>query len=534
MVPVGHGSGLCWNPHASVCVLSHARFPQLLSSVNSSTVSDDAQNASGSVALGSCMDSECMIGNSIAGASHGPKDDSVEWKYTTLLRLRKFLRRQYRSRKNKVVDSVSNTGSSGQDIADERDQLQQLAADIKSIEFEIRLLSDSQTAVKQHADVCVEYDEAGSVEPKDRSLQSDSARSRRDTVNRLLKSAGSLGGSSASRMGGLSSGERLARLHEGDEGDTAGEEKAEGDLRGVRRNLLELYADPQQDAPATAAGSASMESQADAKALRSTGLPAGNRSNLQSVDMCIEAIRSMGAKARAAEGSSTLQRADDTASMSEEVAEERGGAGPCKIARLARQLDMDDCVERENDSSPSKIERLIRQMATVVNDCSCCSLFSDASLHPAARMPTLRKPEALTDAEAVQQTTQSATPQEPEPSAGPEPVAPVRLFASSVEHENDSSPSKIDRQRRQNASVGDYCMLHFDSEFHFTLRVLSTRASFAGSGLGCCLMFCSFRTRLNLILMPYTRKQQTRWHSNRRLHAWARSMQCQCVCLAAS
>ncbi|MFN9899533.1 MAG: hypothetical protein ACK55Z_12230, partial [bacterium] len=117
-----------------------------------------------------------------------------------------------------------------------------------------------------------------------------------------------------------------------------------------------------------------MESQADAKALRSTGLPAGNRSNLQSVDMCIEAIRSMGAKARAAEGSSTLQRADDTASMSEEVAEERGGAGPCKIARLARQLDMDDCVERENDSSPSKIERLIRQMATVVNDCSCCSL----------------------------------------------------------------------------------------------------------------------------------------------------------------
>ena len=82
-------------------------------------------------------------------------------------------------------------------------------------------------------------------------------------------------------------------------------------------------------------------------------------------------------------------------------------------------------------------------------------------------MPTLRKQEALIVAEAVPQTTQSATPQEPEPSAGSEPVAPVRLFASSVEHENNSSPSKIDRQRRQNVSVGDYCMLHFDSEFHF-------------------------------------------------------------------
>ena len=388
MQPFGHGSGLWWGPHPTVCVLTHTRVPQLVSSVNICTASDDAQNASGSVAVGSCMDAEYMMGNSIAGASHDPKGGSVEWKYTTLLRLRKFLRRQYRSRKNKVVDSVSNTGSSGQDIADERDQLQQLAADIKSIEFEIRLLSDSQTAVKQHADVCVEYDEAGSAEPKDRSLQSDSARSRRDTVNRLLKSAGSLGGSSASRMGGMSSGERLARLHEGDEGDTAGEEKAEGDLRGVRRNLLELYADPQQDAPATAAGSAvcsaSMESQADATAPRSTGLPAAeNRSNLQSVDMCIEAIRSIGAKARAAEGSSTLQWADDTASISEEVVEERGGAGPCKIARLARKLDMDDCVERENDSSPSKIERLLRQMATVVN-AFCCFSFLLASFRPHA------------------------------------------------------------------------------------------------------------------------------------------------------
>jgi hypothetical protein len=64
-----------------------------------------------------------------------------------------------------------------------------------------------------------------------------------------------------------------------------------------------------------------------------------------------------GAKARAAEDCSILQRPDDTASMSEEVVEERGGAGPCKIARLARLLDMDNCVapsrperERERDS----------------------------------------------------------------------------------------------------------------------------------------------------------------------------------------
>jgi len=380
----------CVGPRRAGCVLTAACVLQLVSSVNSSTTSDDAQNASGSVASVPPIDTECL-GNSIAGATHDPQGGSAEWKHTTLLRLRKFLRRQYRARKNKVVDSVSNTGSSGEDMADERAQLQQLASDIKSIEFEIRLLSDTHTAIKQHA----EYDEgeAGSAEPKDRSLQGDSARSTRDTVKRLLKSAGSLGGASASRLGGLSSGERLARLHEGDEGDTAGEEEAEGDLRGVRRNLLELYAEPQQDETALA-GSALREGQGDATAPLSASLPAtGDNSHLQSVDMCIEAIRLLGSKARDADNptvSVAFKPTDDAVCRSEEEVE-RGGAGPCKIARLARQLRMDDCVERENDSSPSKIERLRRQMASVMSAPNPLHPKLAGPLRPSAGISSARK-----------------------------------------------------------------------------------------------------------------------------------------------
>ena len=54
---------------------------------------------------------------------------SEEWKHTTLVRLRKFLRRQYRERKNKAL-SMSTTGESEETSSDERAQLQQLAADI--------------------------------------------------------------------------------------------------------------------------------------------------------------------------------------------------------------------------------------------------------------------------------------------------------------------------------------------------------------------------------------------------------------------
>ena len=140
---------------------------------------------------------------------------SEEWKHTTLVRLRKFLRRQYRERKNKALESMSTTGESEETSSDERAQLQQLAADIKSIEFEIRLLSGSKTVV-QHG--------------KRGSGHGDSARSQRDTVQRLLGSAGS--------------GERLQKLLESDERDAGGETAAGDELSAVRRNLLDYYADP--------------------------------------------------------------------------------------------------------------------------------------------------------------------------------------------------------------------------------------------------------------------------------------------------
>jgi hypothetical protein len=292
---------------------------------NSSSASDETSTARTSVEKGA----PAQLGEASGADSLQGECSSAEWKYATLVRLRKFLRRQYRARKNKVVDSVSISGDPGTDIADERAQLQQLAEDIKSIEFEIRMLSGNKTLLQNEATDC-----------KDESLQGDSARSQRDTVRRVLGSAGSHKSGSASRK--AESGERLAELHEGDEGDTAGEEEAGDELRGVRRNLLDLYEEPihNQD-----------EGKVDSRlsvgaggTLSSVSADSGGE-NLQAVDECIQAIRLVGERAR---------------NSVDARGERENYTSPSKIARLARQLATDNQAEREDNSSPSKIDRMRR------------------------------------------------------------------------------------------------------------------------------------------------------------------------------
>lgn len=287
---------------------------------------------------------------------------SAEWKYATLVRLRKFLRRQYRARKNRVVDCVSSAGNPGTDIADERAQLQQLAEDIKSIEFEIRMLSGNKTILQDSKDRLTEPSEH-----KDELMQSDSARSQRDTVKRMLGSAGSYRGGSASRKAD-SSGERLEELHECDEG----EEEVGDELRGVRKNLLELYSEPlgipgecavestlSAGAAALSVGAAS--DVGDTSKLRGplpavAELPArasadSTKDNLQAVGECIDAIRLMGEKAR-------------TSADAVEGEGRENNTSPCKIARLKWQMATSSTLflaEGENNSSPSKIDRMRRQ-----------------------------------------------------------------------------------------------------------------------------------------------------------------------------
>ena len=344
---------------------------------------------------------------------------SAEWKYNTLVRLRKFLRRQYRARKNKAVDSLSKSNSSGEDMADERAQLQQLASDIKSIEFEIRMLSTNKTAVDgKHSATDYAECKVGSG-----SALGDSARSQRDTVKRMLGSGGSLGGSSlrgtsACRMP-ASSASRLAGLNEGDEGDNA---QDTGDhLRGVRRNLLELYADPRQEQEKekenehvdvarmseSIVDAVAKDSAVDALVDAVATVPHPNVShldsqlgtsalekvigNLKCVNTCIEAIESIGAKVPSAEASTfalppatsaeagskeqetcsspcklaRLSRQLESSDHRPEGHKKGTNTSPCKLARLHRQLEVSDVVERESNCSPCKIERMRRQMAMV-------------------------------------------------------------------------------------------------------------------------------------------------------------------------
>ena len=326
--------------------------------VNNSSASDEISTAGTSVEKGA----PAQLGEVSGADSLQGECSSAEWKYATLVRLRKFLRRQYRARKNKVVDSVSISGDPGTDIADERAQLQQLAEDIKSIEFEIRMLSGNKTLLQNEATDC-----------KDESLQGDSARSQRDTVRRVLRSAGSHKSGSASRK--AESRERLAELHEGDEGDTAGEEEAGDELRGVRRNLLDLYAEPIENQD---------EGKVDSRLSVGAGgtlslVPADSGGeNLQSVDECIQAIRLVGERAR---------------NSVDARGERENNTSPSKIARLARQMPTGDQAEREDNSSPSKIDRMrrnsspskidrmLRQKVCItlrvyVSVCACCACLS--------------------------------------------------------------------------------------------------------------------------------------------------------------
>jgi hypothetical protein len=329
--------------------------------MNSSVASDET---TGGASMEAC---QAKLGETTGASVLQDESSSAEWKYATLVRLRKFLRRQYRARKNKVVDSVSNSSESGTDIADERAQLQQLAEDIKSIEFEIQMLSSNKTLVQDSKDP---------PDGKDESMHGDSARSQRDTVKRVLGSAGSHWGSAASRK--ADSGQRLAELHEGDEGEPAEEVETADELRGVRRNLLELYAEPLEEtvgrevdsgvsvgalavpvgaaprAPTAAAAAAAAHSSSDTDAAGEAEEQGGmvqaesaGNNRMQSVDEYIQAIRSIGAKARSAADS--------------ECDEKENNTSPCKLARLARQLPTQDPRERETHSSPSKIERMRRQ-----------------------------------------------------------------------------------------------------------------------------------------------------------------------------
>ena len=107
--------------------------------------------------------------NTVDGSRLSPKgldSSQQDWKFNALLRMKKFLRKQYRTKKNRSVlddfwllsflifdasrmmEFISKPSTPSEDIESERAQLMQLATDIKSIDFEIRLLSNSKTVVQ--------------------------------------------------------------------------------------------------------------------------------------------------------------------------------------------------------------------------------------------------------------------------------------------------------------------------------------------------------------------------------------------------
>ncbi|KAJ1492312.1 hypothetical protein T484DRAFT_1771569, partial [Baffinella frigidus] len=153
------------------------------------------------------------------GDSIVSNEGTTEWKHSTLLRLRKFLRKQYRIRKSKLVDSAARDSSAPEELETDRKQLLQIGKDIRSIEFEIRLLSNQKTVV-QH----------GKQNPSPTNANHDSAD--------LLGSAG------ASEGGAWSGSWRGGGGAEAEGGGARGvvsEERAA--LRAVKRNLLNLYCD---------------------------------------------------------------------------------------------------------------------------------------------------------------------------------------------------------------------------------------------------------------------------------------------------
>jgi len=75
----------------------------------------------GEETTGVSQDSSDVLGDSIAST-----EGTSEWKHSTLLRLRKFLRKQYRMRKSKLVQSAEKESTSPEDLETERTQLLQV------------------------------------------------------------------------------------------------------------------------------------------------------------------------------------------------------------------------------------------------------------------------------------------------------------------------------------------------------------------------------------------------------------------------
>ncbi|EKX45533.1 hypothetical protein GUITHDRAFT_108407 [Guillardia theta CCMP2712] len=97
------------------------------------------------------MREDSVSDNTVDGSRLSPKgldSSQQDWKFNALLRMKKFLRKQYRTKKNRMMEFISKPSTPSEDIESERSQLMQLATDIKSIDFEIRLLSNSKTVVQ--------------------------------------------------------------------------------------------------------------------------------------------------------------------------------------------------------------------------------------------------------------------------------------------------------------------------------------------------------------------------------------------------
>jgi len=60
------------------------------------------------------------------GDSITSTEGTTEWKHSTLLRLRKFLRKQYRMRKSKLVDSAARDSGAPEELETDRKQLLQV------------------------------------------------------------------------------------------------------------------------------------------------------------------------------------------------------------------------------------------------------------------------------------------------------------------------------------------------------------------------------------------------------------------------
>ena len=302
------------------------------------------------ISLRPSADAGCIKASDLSNEVMEDEAGGTEWKHATLVRLRKFLRRQYRARKNKVVDSAVATSDSIESMSDERAQLQQLAADIKSIELEIGLLSNMKTVV-QHGKKCA----SGSAGRMSCGTQSDSARSQRDTVKRILGSCGSMKGS-ASRARGTLSGEKLAKLPESDEPEAVSEGDGNDELSEVRRNLLELYAEHTQTEDAGAGLVSESEITHVATVSASTSvLKLSCVSGLPEEKVALVPIGSAGEDMIGT--FPVFQNMDSTSPVQEE--ERETNSSPCKISRLLLQRKGLP-VEKETNSSPSKIHRMQR------------------------------------------------------------------------------------------------------------------------------------------------------------------------------